>query len=81
MTPVLLLTVAVFGFAMLIMSVGVIFTGRCLRGSCGGPDILDPNGDPLTCATCPNRQDEDDDTDRAPARREAGEGALPVLGS
>jgi hypothetical protein len=56
MLTVFLITLAVFGLMMLIMSVGVMFSGRCLRGSCGGPDILDPNGDPLRCATCPKRQ-------------------------
>ena len=32
----LILTVAVIGAAMLAMAVGVIFTGRRLKGSCGG---------------------------------------------
>jgi len=50
-----LLTVASLAFIMLIMSVGVIFSGRCLRGSCGGAAVLDSAGEPITCATCPNR--------------------------
>ncbi len=50
-----LLTIGVLAFIMLIMSVGVIFSGRCLRGSCGGPAVLDGRGEPVTCATCPNR--------------------------
>ena len=56
MIPVLLLTLGVFALAMLIMAVGVIFSGRCLRGSCGGPEVLGPDGEPLTCATCPRRK-------------------------
>ncbi len=52
----LLLTLAVFAIAMLIMAIGVIFRRPCLRGSCGGPEALGPGGEPLTCATCPNRE-------------------------
>lgn len=33
----LLLTFGLFLVVMLVMAVGVIFTGRSLRGSCGGP--------------------------------------------
>jgi hypothetical protein len=51
----ILITVGLIALIMLAMSVGVVFKNRCLRGSCGGPEILDPNGDPLSCATCPNR--------------------------
>ena len=49
----LFLTLAIFAFAMLIMAVGVIMRRPCLRGSCGGPDVLGPDGESLTCATCP----------------------------
>jgi hypothetical protein len=49
----LLLTVAVIGIAMLAMAVGAIFSNRCLRGSCGGPDVLGPGGESLSCDTCP----------------------------
>ncbi len=51
-----LLTLAVFAFVMLAMAVGVIFRRPCLRGSCGGPEVLDAAGESLTCATCPNRK-------------------------
>ena len=50
-----LLTVAIMGGVMLIMAVGVLFKYPCLRGSCGGSDILGTDGKPLTCVTCPNR--------------------------
>ncbi len=52
----LLLTLAIFAFVMLIMAIGVIMRRPCLRGSCGGPDVLGPGGESLTCATCPNRK-------------------------
>jgi hypothetical protein len=68
----LLLTLALFAVAMLVMAVGVIFRRPCLRGSCGGPEILDGSGEPLTCATCPNREKR---------REEAAAGTpLPVVG-
>ena len=51
-----LLTLLIFAFVMLAMAVGVIFRRPCLRGSCGGPEILASDGEPLTCATCPNRK-------------------------
>ncbi len=52
-----LLTVLLIGVAMLIMAVGVVFSNRCLRGSCGGQDLLGPDGEPLWCATCPRRRE------------------------
>jgi hypothetical protein len=51
-----LLTLGGMAIVMAIMAVGVIFDGRCLRGSCGGPDVTGPNGDALACATCPRRK-------------------------
>ena len=57
MTTVVLLTVFAIGVIMLMMSVGVILSGRCLRGWCGGPEILGPDGESLLCATCPKRKD------------------------
>lgn len=52
---IVLITLFAFLFAMLIMSVGVIFNRPCLRGSCGGAQVLDSDGEPLSCSTCPNR--------------------------
>jgi hypothetical protein len=49
----LLLTIAVIGIAMLAMAVGAIFSNRCMRGSCGGPEVLGPDGESLSCDTCP----------------------------
>lgn len=56
MIKLLIVTFAVFGIAILAMAVGVMFSGRCLRGSCGGEGAIGPDGEPLTCATCPNRK-------------------------
>ncbi|MFP6584940.1 MAG: hypothetical protein VCD00_20575 [Candidatus Hydrogenedentota bacterium] len=53
---ILVLTMVVFGVVVLIMSVGAIFQGKCLRGSCGGEEIWDADGELLNCATCPVRQ-------------------------
>ncbi len=66
----LLLTLAIFAFVMLMMAIGVIMRRPCLRGSCGGPEVLSPDGEPLTCATCPNHK-----------RREQSLRALPVVQS
>lgn len=70
---VVLLSIAIFAVAMLIMAVGVIFKRPCLRGSCGGPEVV-IGGESLSCATCPNRdkQKKDDDV----CERNAG---LPVI--
>ena len=67
----LLLTLAIFAGAMFIMAVGVLFKRPCLRGSCGGPDVLDASGESLTCATCPNKKKREQE--RAAAR------GLPVV--
>ena len=54
---VVLLSVGFFAAAMAIMAVGVVFKDRCLRGSCGGPDVVDANGEPLSCGACPKRKE------------------------
>ena len=68
-----LISVVVVAAAMLAMSVGVLFSNRCLRGSCGGPDVLGPDGESLNCATCPNREEE-------PAEERETEAPLVTLG-
>lgn len=72
---ILLITLAVFALAMLVMSVGVVFSGRCLRGSCGGPDVLGPDGEPLSCATCPHREEHLEEASR---RRGETDDASPL---
>ena len=54
---VFLITVLVIGLAMLAMAVGVLLSSRCLRGSCGGEAALGPDGESLTCETCPMRKE------------------------
>ncbi len=49
------LTIFVIGLLMAAMAVGVIFQRKSLRGSCGGPDLVDCDGESLSCGTCPNR--------------------------
>ena len=51
-----LLTLGGMLFVMVIMAVGVMVNGRCLRGSCGGVDVLDAEGESLACAACPKRR-------------------------
>lgn len=54
--PVLLLALAAIGIAIAAMAIGVMFKRPCLRGSCGGPAAVGPDGAKLSCATCPNRK-------------------------
>ena len=51
-----LLTLGGMAIIMIIMAIGVMLDGRCLRGSCGGPDVAGPDGESLACATCPRRK-------------------------
>ena len=55
MMALFLLTLGAIAIVMAIMAIGVMLDGRCLRGSCGGPDVTSPDGESLTCATCPHR--------------------------
>ncbi len=54
--PVFVLALAAIGIAVAAMAVGVMFKRPCLRGSCGGPAALAPDGTRLSCETCPNRR-------------------------
>ena len=56
LVPVFLITLAVFGLAVAAMAVGVIFSGRCLHGSCGGAELRTRDGLSLRCMVCPNRR-------------------------
>ena len=53
-----LLTLGGMAIVMAIMAVGVMLDGRCLRGSCGGPDVTGPAGESLAGATRPRRETE-----------------------
>lgn len=55
---------AVFGIALVFIALAVgamalssRMTGRCLRGSCGGPAAHGPDGEKISCVGCPNRHD------------------------
>ena len=50
-----LLTAGMMAGVMLVMAVGLLFKYPCLRGSCGGPDVVDAEGRSLRCDTCPRR--------------------------
>jgi hypothetical protein len=50
------LTFGLMAIVMLAMAVGVLFNRPCLRGSCGGPEVVGSDGTALSCATCPNRR-------------------------
>ncbi len=58
MTAVIVLSVIVVALVMLAMAVGAMFSNRCLRGSCGGPEVLGPDGESLSCDNCPLRRTE-----------------------
>lgn len=47
----------VFAFAALAMAVGVIFSGKAIKGSCGGlAGMQDENGDSV-CMSCSRRSE------------------------
>lgn len=60
--PILILSVLVFAVVMAAMAVGVIFQGKCIRGSCGGEEIIGPDGELLNCETCPVREGRGEDS-------------------
>lgn len=53
--PLFLAILVLLGLGVAAMAVGVIFRRPSLRGSCGGPALHTPQGEPISCATCPNR--------------------------
>lgn len=52
--PVAAVVLGLIAVAFGAMMLGQRFTGRCLRGSCGGPKAVGPDGKPITCVGCPN---------------------------
>ena len=50
------IAVVLLGLGIAGMAIGVMFTRPCLRGSCGGPAVLGPGGEKISCGSCPNRQ-------------------------
>lgn len=54
--PIFAVVLVVLLAAVAAMAVGVMFRRPCLRGSCGGPEVVTPKGDRISCITCPNRK-------------------------
>ena len=52
----ILLTMGLFAIAMTGMALGVIFSNRALRGSCGGESVQDANGEAISCGACPKKE-------------------------
>jgi hypothetical protein len=48
----------IFTLAVVLLAIGVIIKGKPLRGSCGGPKPVGPDGEPLTCDHCTCSQQE-----------------------
>ena len=53
---VVLASLLLIGASVAAMAIGVMFRRPCLRGSCGGPEVRNAQGESLSCATCPNRE-------------------------
>lgn len=56
MITLVLLTIGAIGLIMLAMAVGVMVQRKALRGSCGGAEVFDCDGESLSCGACPNRK-------------------------
>ena len=54
--PVFLAALVLVGVAVAAMAIGVMMKRPCLRGSCGGAAVTGPDGQKLSCETCPNRK-------------------------
>lgn len=50
------LTLVLFATCMLGMGVGVLLSGRSLRGSCGGDGVIDAQGREISCGACPKKE-------------------------
>ncbi len=48
------ITIVAFLLIAAAMAVGVIFQNKSLRGSCGGSEVVDCDGESLSCGACPN---------------------------
>ena len=52
------ITVLVFGFSMLAMSIGVLIANRRLRGTCGGMSAVTDRHDNIVCSLCTRPSDD-----------------------
>jgi hypothetical protein len=57
LVAVFVVTFLFIALAVGAMAAGSRMTGRCLRGSCGGPQVQDAEGRKISCAGCPNHRD------------------------
>jgi len=58
LVAVFLITFVFIALAVGAMALGSRMTGRCLRGSCGGPAVIGSDGKEIEpCEGCPNRRD------------------------
>lgn len=57
MLTTFLLSLGLVLAAVGIMSIGLLSRNRCLRGSCGGPEVRDSQGESLRCGACPRKGD------------------------
>jgi len=57
---IFVVVLAVFAVAFAAMALGVMLSGRCLRGSCGGAEVLGPDGERVSCPNCPRRKEQRD---------------------
>jgi hypothetical protein len=57
LVAVFVVTFVLIALAVGGMAAGSRMTGRCLRGSCGGPAVTGPDGKPIeACEGCPNQK-------------------------
>ena len=53
-----LLTIGVFAICMTGLAVGILFSNRGLRGSCGGAEVVGGESDAISCGACPKQEAE-----------------------
>jgi hypothetical protein len=56
LVAVFVVTFVFIALAVGAMAAGSRMTGRCLRGSCGGPQVHDAEGRKIACVGCPNHR-------------------------
>lgn len=54
----ILMTMLIFGLCMSGLGLGVLFSQKGLRGTCGSDPIMNKKGEALTCGVCPKKEAE-----------------------